>query len=61
MISLNNATKKELMMLKGIGEKTADKIIEYRKKHCFEKIEDLKNIKGIGNQRFLKYRNNLSL
>ena len=46
-ININTASKKELRILKGVGPKKADRIIEYREKHLFEKIEDLKNIKGI--------------
>ena len=34
LISLNNATKEQLMTIKGIGDKTADKIIEYRQKNA---------------------------
>lgn len=51
-ININTATKEELMTLKGIGESTANKIIEYRKDNKFTKIEDLKNVKGIGDKKF---------
>jgi competence protein ComEA len=38
-----------LVSLKGIGPKTAKKIVEYRNKHgLFSKVEDLIKIKGIG-------------
>lgn len=47
-ININSATKKELVLLKYVGDKTADKIIEYRKAQPFQKIEDLLKIKGIG-------------
>ncbi len=46
-ININTASKKELTKLKGVGDKKADRIIEYRKEHPFKKIEDLMNVKGI--------------
>jgi competence protein ComEA len=47
-INLQTATKEELMEIKGIGDKKADQIIEYRKTNKINEPEDLKNIKGIG-------------
>ncbi len=45
-INLQTASKEELMSIKGIGEKKAEQIIEYRKTNTINKAEDLKNIKG---------------
>jgi len=47
-VDINNASKNELMTLKGIGSKKADAIIKYRDTKCFQKIDDLEKIKGIG-------------
>ncbi len=47
-INLQTASKEELMGIKGIGEKKAEQIIEYRKTNTINKADDLKNIKGIG-------------
>jgi competence protein ComEA len=47
-INLQTATKDELMSIKGIGDKKADSIIEYRKTNKINAPEDLKNIKGFG-------------
>ena len=47
-INLQTATKEELMRIKGIGDKKADSIIEYRKTNKINEPEDLKNIKGFG-------------
>ena len=51
-VNINSASKEELMTLKGIGETTAEAIIEYRKENKFTKIEDIKNVKGIGDKKF---------
>lgn len=60
-ISLNKATKEELMTLKNIGSTKADAIIEYRKAHEFKKIEELMNIKGIGQATFEKIKDNITI
>lgn len=52
-VNLNTATQSELETLPGIGYATALKIINYRKENGkFQSIEDLKNVKGIGNNKF---------
>lgn len=60
-ISLNKATRDQLMSLKGIGEKTADKIIAYRKQTPFTALEDIMKVSGIGEKRYLLYRDALCL
>ena len=56
-INLNSATVEQLEGLPGIGPKTAQLIVEYRQKSGgFKKIEDLMNIKGIGEKSFLKLK-----
>ncbi|MBR2715318.1 MAG: helix-hairpin-helix domain-containing protein [Ruminococcus sp.] len=53
--NLNTATKEELVLLNGIGEKTAEKIIKHREEEGpFESIEELKNLKGITDESFNK-------
>ncbi|MBC8402715.1 MAG: helix-hairpin-helix domain-containing protein [Candidatus Marinimicrobia bacterium] len=49
LISINNASKEELMMLPKIGPVTAERIIRFREDFGnFQNIDELKNIKGIG-------------
>lgn len=50
-----------LISLKGIGEKTAIKIDDYRQKTPFQTIEDLMNIQGIGEKTYLRLREYLCL
>ena len=47
-INLQTASKEELMAIKGIGDKKAEQIIEYRKTNTISNPDDLKNIKGFG-------------
>src|ERR1041385_6433314 len=54
-VNLNTATTADLEALPGIGPAMAARIIEYRQKNSgFKKIEDLMNVKGIGEKVFLK-------
>ena len=56
-VELNTADKAALETLPGIGPRTAERIIEYRTKNGgFEKVEDLMNIRGIGERTFLRLR-----
>lgn len=48
-VNINSATKEELTSLKGIGEKKAQAIIDYRKKNGdFKSVDDLEKVDGIG-------------
>lgn len=60
-VSIQNGSKEDLMRLPGIGEKTADKIIEYRTAHPFTALEDLKEVPGIGDKTFESLKNNIQL
>ncbi len=61
-INLNKATVAELVVLKGIGEKTATKIVEYRQAHGdFKTIEEIVNVKGIGEKSFAKMSDRITV
>lgn len=50
-ININTATLEQLTQLKGVGEVTAKKIIDYREKAgLFKSVQDLTNVKGIGSK-----------
>lgn len=52
-VNINNATKEQLINLPGIGNTTADKILEYIKTNGkFRNIEDIKNVGGIGESKY---------
>lgn len=56
-ISLNKASKNELLALPGVGPAMADRIIADRREHGpFKNVEDLKRVKGIGSKKFEKLR-----
>jgi competence protein ComEA len=56
-INLNTATVGQLETLPGIGKSTAERILEYRDKSGgFKKVEDLMNVRGIGEKSFLKLK-----
>lgn len=56
-ININKSTVSDLTSIPGIGESTAQKIIDYRNKNgTFKNIEDIKNINGIGEKKFEKIK-----
>jgi competence protein ComEA len=60
--NINTASVKELDALPGIGAKTAALIVEYRQKNGpFKKIEELMNVRGVGEKSFLKLKAQLTV
>ncbi len=56
-LDLNSARLEDLMELPGIGEKLAQRLVEYRKSHGgFRSVEDLRNVRGIGAKRMERLR-----
>jgi competence protein ComEA len=49
VVNINTATKEELTSLKGVGDKRAQEILDYRKKNGnFKSIDELEKVPGIG-------------
>ena len=56
-VNLNTATAEQLATIPGVGPKMAERIIDYRQKNGgFKKVEDLMNVRGIGEKSFLKMK-----
>lgn len=61
-ISINKATCEELITLPGIGPKTAKRIIEYRDTYGpFWTLDDIKNVKGIGDKKYAKLKEYITI
>lgn len=60
-ISINSATQEELQTLSGIGPSIASRIIEYRKNNTFQTLEQIKEVKGIGDGLFNKIKDDICL
>ncbi len=61
-VNLNTATRAQLETLPGVGPSTAERIIEYRKTvGPFRRIEDVMNVKSIGEKKFEKMKQYISV
>ncbi|RLA94334.1 MAG: hypothetical protein DRG25_02750 [Deltaproteobacteria bacterium] len=61
-VNINTASAEELATLKGVGEKIAQAIIEYREANGpFKSIEDIKNVKGIGEKKFEEIKDSITV
>ncbi len=62
VVNINTASAAELDALPGIGAKTAARIVEYRQKNGpFKKVEELMNVRGVGEKSFLKLKAQISI
>jgi competence protein ComEA len=62
VVNINTASAAEFEALPGIGPKMAARIVEYRQKNGpFKKIEELMNVRGLGEKNFLKLKAQLTL
>ena len=61
-VNLNSATAAQLADLPGIGLKTAELIVQYRVKNGpFKKIEEVMNVRGVGEKSFLRIKDRLTV
>jgi competence protein ComEA len=61
-ININKASIEELDTLPRIGEKTAQKIIEYRNSHTnFKTIEEIKEVSGIGDAKYSQIKDLITI
>jgi competence protein ComEA len=61
-VNLNSATATQLADLPGIGLKTAELIVQYRAKNGpFKKIEEVMNVRGVGEKSFLRIKDRLTV
>ena len=62
VVNLNTAPATEIAGLPGIGPKTAELVVQYREKNgSFKKIEEIMNVKGIGEKTFLKLKDRITV
>ena len=62
VVNLNNATAAQIATLPGIGQKTAELVVQYRQKNGpFKKIEEIMNVRGIGEKSFLRIKERLTV
>ena len=62
VVNINTAPAEQLERLPGVGPKTAARIVEYRQKTGgFKKVEELMNVRGIGEKAFLKMKSQLTV
>jgi competence protein ComEA len=62
VVNLNSATATQIASLPGIGPKTAELVVQYRGKNGpFKKIEEIMNVRGIGEKSFLRIRDRLTV
>ncbi|WP_233166410.1 helix-hairpin-helix domain-containing protein [Archangium sp. Cb G35] len=61
VVNLNEATVAQLDLLPGVGEKAAQRIVTWRGKRAFKRIEELVRVKGFGKKQFLKLKPYLTL
>jgi competence protein ComEA len=56
VVNLNEGSKEELDRLPGVGTKAAERVLAYRQKQPFKRIEELVRVKGFGKKKFEKLK-----
>ena len=60
-INLNTATLEQQTQLPGVGPALAKRIIDYRTEHPFKSIDEVKQVKGIGDSKYEKIKNLITI
>src|ERR687895_1465649 len=62
IVNLNSATATQIATLPGIGQKTAELVVQYRQKNGpFKKIEEIMNVRGVGEKSFLRIKDRITV
>jgi competence protein ComEA len=62
IVNINTAPAEQLERLPGVGARTAARIVEYRQKNGgFKKVEELMNVRGIGEKTILRMKSQLTV
>lgn len=62
LVNINNAGAEELQAVRGIGPVLAERVVSYRQSNGqFKKLEDLRQVKGIGTAKFEKIKDQITL
>lgn len=60
-VNINTASQEELVALPGVGPSKAKAIIDYRNAHPFKTVEEVKNVRGIGDHLYESLKGKISV
>lgn len=60
-VNINTASQEELIALPGVGPSKAKAIIDYRNAHPFKTVEEVKNVRGIGDHLYETLKGKISV
>ena len=62
VVNINTADAERLATLKGIGPALAQRIIDYREQNgAFKSIDEIKNVRGIGQKKFDAFKDKITV